>query len=363
MGRRKRSENLRALALCALLAVPSAAIGQQMPPMPVRSTEVRTHAVRPLVKLPGSVRSRTSSVVASEVAGLVVELAARDGDRVRRGAPIARLRPQTLELRRDAARSGLKEAVARLELATRNLARSRELFDSGVVSRSQLDDAVSEADAWQGRVDQLEADIARLEDDLERSVIRAPFSGVVVAEHIQVGQWMDVGGPVVDLVDLAELEVVVDVPEREFARLVVGGPAVVTFGALPEVEIEGRIGAIIPRADAQARSFPVKVRIANAEERIGIGMLAQVAFPAGEAREALVVPKDAVVRQGSDTLVWLVDDQGAVRPVPVSVGAAVGDWVEVEGELSSGEHAVTRGNERLRPDLEVVATPLEYELP
>jgi len=196
----------------AALALPMAVHAQMGGPSPVRTTKVREMDVQPLVRLSGSVQSRTASVVASEVAGLVEIFDARAGDHVHKGEPIAHLRRQNLELRQAAAQAGLKEGRARLELATRNRTRSDELFTSGVISRQQLDDAVSESDAWQGRVDQLQAEIAQLEDDLDRSTIRAPFAGVVVAEYIQVGQWLKIGGPVVDLVDLSLLEVVVDVP-------------------------------------------------------------------------------------------------------------------------------------------------------
>ncbi|MFQ5696609.1 MAG: efflux RND transporter periplasmic adaptor subunit, partial [Terriglobia bacterium] len=270
-----------------------------MPPSPVRYTEAREYPLKRAIILPGSVEARVNSVVAGEVAGLVVELLGREGMTVQEGQPLARLRTTNLELRRDAAAAQLKEAEARLKQAERNLDRASELLEAEVISEQDYDDRFYEFNAWHGRVEQLTADIARLNDDIDRSTIRAPFPGVVTAERTEVGQWLAVGDPVVELLAVNDLEVRVDVPEQYFDSLRLGAPARVTFESLPGLEVRGRISAIIPRADPQARTFPLKVRLRNPKGRIGVGMLAQVSFPGGESYEATVVPKDAVVTRGA----------------------------------------------------------------
>jgi RND family efflux transporter MFP subunit len=350
-----------------LLAGPPARLEAQgppgMPPAPVRTTEAREHPVQRTLRLPGSVESRTISVVASEVAGLVVEIPAREGMTVLKDQPLARLRSTSLEIRLTAARAQLKEAESRARLAAGNLARARELFGSQVVSQAQLDDALSESNAWEGRVESLRAEIDRLRYELDRSVIRAPFAGVVVAERTDMGQWVDVGGPVVELMSLEELEVRVEVPERYFRNMRRNGGARVTFESLPGMDVEGVISAIIPRADTQARTFPVKVRIPNRGGRIAVGMLAQVSLPAGESYRATVVPKDAVIRQGDEQIVFTLNGDGTVQRAAVSTGPGLGEWIVVEGSIRPGQKVVTRGNERLQPGQQVIAEPLEYRLP
>lgn len=352
--------------LWLLLAVPAwipPAVAQPgQGPAPVGWTEAREHRIRRSVSLSGTVDTRRSSIVASEVQGLVVELAAREGDLVRRGAVLVRLRQRDLELRLAARKADLVEAEARLELAERTRQRRQELFDSDVISRERLDDAATELAAWQGRVASLEAEIAQVEDDLERSVVRAPFNGVVVEEHTQVGEWIPVGGPVVTLQDVDELEVELDVPERYFARLGSGAPARITFEALPGVEIEGKIGAVIPRADRESRAFPVKVRFRNRDHRAAVGMLAQVAFPIGEPFAAVVVPKDAVVREGRREVVYRIRDREVER-VEITTGTGTGQWIEVRGPIQVGDRVVTRGNERLRPGQEIEGEAVAYEEP
>ena len=136
-----------------------------------------------------------------------------------------------------------------------------------------------------------------------------------------------------------------------------------TFEALPGRKVDGDLSRVVPRADAQARTFPIKIRIPNADGSIGVGMLAQVALSLGAVREGVLVPKDALVRQGPQEMVYRLKDDQTVEPVPVASGQGIGEWVEVQGPIAAGERVVTRGNERIFPGTPVAGEPLEYALP
>ena len=346
-----------------LLAAAASQDGNVFPASPVQYTETKRHTVRQTIVLPGSVVSRTESVVASEVEGLVIELTAREGTAVRKGQTIAKLRSDQLELRLAAAEADLREAEARLTLAENNLKRSQELFDSQVLSRGQLDDSQSEFNAWQGRAARLKAEIASLKLDVERSTISAPFTGVVVAERCAVGEWIGRGDPVAELISLDDLEIEVEVPERYFGTILSGYQAAVRFESLPGFELNGQVSAVVPRANPQARTFPVKVRINNKDGKVGAGMLAQVAFSAGESYLATVVPKDAVITRGDQRFVYVLGEDSTVSQVTVKTGVGAGAWVEVQSGVQPGTKVVTRGNERLQPGQKVAGEPMEYPLP
>jgi RND family efflux transporter MFP subunit len=351
------------LRVSLLVAVASASVaGAQMGggPAPVKYTDARTGSIRPTLELTGTVESRRTSVVASEVSGKVISREAREGDRVAAGAPLVRLRRENLQLSLDAAKAELEEAEARLELAEANLKRARELYAEEVVSRQILDNAVSEREAWKARVEQLRADMRRLDDDLERSTVRAPFAGVVVEERTAEGEWVSPGSPVAVLMDVGELEVTIQVPERQFAGVQVGSPVSVVIQALGDQSVRGAVRAVVPRADPRARTFPVKVRIPNEEGKVGVGMLATVRLPVGEPSQAVLVPKDALVDGAQGSSVYVIGDDQTVRSVAVRTGSAEGVWIAVEGEVRPGDRVVTRGNERLRPGMPVQGEPLEY---
>ena len=346
------------LWLCA-----PAAVAAESPGIPVRFTAAREHLVRQTVRLTGSVEARQTAVVATEVAGVVAELLAPEGTHVRQGSPLVRLRRERLELRHLAASGELAEAVARLKSAELRLVRVRELRDSEVVSPQQVDDASYDAEAWQGRVAQLRAEVANLERDLANTTVRASFSGVVGREHTQVGEWLDVGDPVVELISLDALEVRLEAPERYFDGLVPGTTARLTFEALPGLDLAGTVRAVVPRADPQSRTFPVLIRLPASERRLGVGMLAQAELAIGRPARAIIVPKDAVVTRDQESFLFVLDGQSAVRRVVVEPGTGIDQWIVVRGEVEPGHRVVTRGNEALSDGQAVAGLAREYPPP
>ncbi len=343
----------------------AAALVAQPPEMvlPVSYTEAVNHDLRETLELSGSVASRRSSVVASSIAGVVIELRARDGQAVRRGSTLARLRPDTFELRLRSAEGQLAEAEARLKLAQGRRDRAQGLWDERVISRQELDDALTEVEAGAGRVAQLQADVANYRDELARTVIRAPFNGVVVKEHTAIGEWVSAGDPVVELVDVGDLEVTLEVPESFYGGLQVGEPVAVSIAALPGLAIEGEVRSVVPKADPKARTFPVKVAIPNEENRVGVGMLARVKLAIGRAAPRVMVPKDAIVAQGPRRFVFVIGEDDRAQAVDVSTGASQGVWIAVQGEIDAGARVVTQGNERLMPGVQVDPKLKEFARP
>jgi RND family efflux transporter MFP subunit len=354
----------RVFALSLMVpALATVTVAQRPGPTPVRFAQAREHRLQSAVTIPGTVRSPTTSLVASEVAGLVASLGAREGDRVAKGAPLAQLRQRPLELRLAVARAELKEAQARRELAEQSLERARDLRQEAVLSQQELDDASAEFTAWGGRVERVEAQIDELQEDLERSVIRAPFPGVVTEEHTEAGEWLSIGEPVVELTGLDRLEVVANVPERYFGGLEVGAAAEVRLQAQPGQAFDGTIKAIVPAADPDTRTFPVRISFDNSGGRVGVGMLAEVKLPVGSSVSMTIVPKDAVLREGGRAQVYVIGAEETVEARPVRTGEGVGDWIAILEGVRPGERVVTRGNERLRPGQQVAATPIEESAP
>jgi RND family efflux transporter MFP subunit len=349
--------------LFVLFGVSQPALPQgQMPPTPVRFTEAQAHRVRGVVRLPGSVEPKTTSLVASEIGGLTVEFPVREGDSVRKGQLLARLNARQLELRLGEIDAQLREAEARLKLSERNLERARELFESQIFSQQQLDDNTYEVNALRARLATLASQKSQLEYDIERTDIVAPFDGVVTREETQVGQWLGAGSPVVELM-ATDVEVVVSAPERYYRQLRPGSKVPIVFESLNGLRVMGTVAAVVPKADPQARTYPVRLTFPNQGGKIPAGMLAEATLPGGDAYDAVIVPKDAVVTRGAEKTIFLLNGDNTVEPLRVGTGAGAGDWVEVQGSLRAGQRVITRGNERLRPGQKVNPEPLSYELP
>lgn len=352
------------LVVCLLSSavLPALAQNNTAAPQLVYFTAARRHLVSTTLRLPGSVEPVRTSSVAASAAGLVTKLAVRDGQRVEAGTLLAEIDATPLKLRLQSAQAQYREAEARLKLTGQKSSRAEQLAGSGLISNEALDEAVSENRAWQARLETLAADMATIQEELRRTTVTAPFAGVVLKKQTETGQWLRVGDPVVDLMALDQLEVTVNVPESRIASMRVGTPARVTFASLGGREVRGKVSVIIPAADVESRTFPVKVSIAGFDA-IGTGMTADVTFGENGTRAAMLVPKDAVVVQGDQKVVYVLESNNKVSVRTVRPLGGFGEWLEIDPVVKAGEQVIVRGNERLKPGQVVRGQVAEYELP
>lgn len=321
--------------------------------VPVKVERVIKSDVRPLVSLIGTAEPFRTSVVASAIEGLVADYSVRLGQRVKGGEVLAGIEKRPLNLDLKQAEASLAEASENYSNALAELKRSEELFKKKTISSKAYDTALYTASALKQRILALEARIESLRYDLARCTIRAPFSGFVVAEHAQVGQWLTEGGPVVTLAELDPVLVTVPVPDRYVSFIRAGQQVELSFEFLGEEgKRRGNVRDVIPAGNEKARTFPVQVIVENKGFSILAGMSCEVEFPVGRTRPALTVNKDAVVTGSESHQIFVVREGKAVL-VPVEKGQAYDGRVVVEGDVTAGEMAVVEGNERLRPGQKV----------
>ena len=327
----------------------SSSPAQEGPPAtPVKVAQVSKMDIAPQVQLIGTAQPKLTSLVASDIEGLVEKLSVGEGDFVKKGAVLARLKDRLLQINLKGAKANKADTEAQLRRARADLKRSADLLASETIADKQYTDDLAEVQSLEARVRRLQAEIEHNQDSIANKTIRAPFSGFVIKEHTQVGEWVEKGGPIVSMADLSSIEVVIDVPERYIPRLVLGGPTQVQVDALNPEKFTGKIAAIIAVGDSSSRAFPVKVSVDNTNNRIKGGMLCRVSLAIGKPSSVLAVPKDAVVNMGQQHLLYVVRE-GVAQPLPVQLGDTSDSMIEVTGPVKAGMQVVTRGNERLRP--------------
>jgi RND family efflux transporter MFP subunit len=179
----------------------------------------------------------------------------------------------------------------------------------------------------------------------------------------EVGQWVRVGDPLVEIIAIDQLEVNVEVPELHFSKIRLNQSAEVSFEALPGVKLRGVVNALSPAADPDARTFSVKVSVPARNGRVRPGMVAAVTFAPSRPREVLIAPKDALVERDAGWNVFVVQADDTVREMPVRLGESVEAWTEILGEVSAGDQVVILGNERLRNGQAVSARLRELPKP
>ncbi len=314
----------------------------------VKVAEVTRVEIAPQAQLIGTAQPKLTSIVASDIEGIVEKFEVSEGVFVKKRAILAHLEDSLLKIELKGAQANKADTEAQLSRARADLKRSSKLLATETIADKQYTDNLAEVQSLEARVRRLEAEIEHIQDSIAKKIIRAPFSGFVVTEHTEVGQWVEKGGPIVTLADLSIMEILVEVPERYVPKLVLGGSTQVTVDALNQEMFTGKITAIIPVGDSASRSFPVKVSVDNSDNHIKGGMLCRVSLAIGEANSVLAVPKDAVVNMGQNHLVYVVQE-GVAKPLPVQLGNASDSMIEIKGAIEPGMQVVTRGNERLRP--------------
>ncbi|MCH5375265.1 MAG: efflux RND transporter periplasmic adaptor subunit, partial [Planctomycetes bacterium] len=330
------------------------------------------------------------------------------------------------EAARDRARALAEYADARLarvkSLHDRGGSTSLEELEQAVSTATAARQTLAEAEAnyklvlegprqekklqAKARLDLARADFERLQDMEKKYTIRAPFDGYITTENTEVGEWLSRGDPVVEMIAIKTVEITVSVPEQYIGVQRPGRPAEVRLDALPDEMLPATVSRVIPQADLRSRSFPVKILLANrsidptrslfpegapaasaarsqgtgaipassgesnaraagaapADYMVKAGMLARVTLDVSEPKEALMVPKDALVlEEGRAPLVYVVrkdpsSGSQVAMPVAVQLGIDQGADIEVTGDLRDGEPVVTVGNERLskRPPFSIV---------
>ena len=287
------------------------------------------------------------------VPGRVAEYLVEEGQAVGAGQALVRLDDRQYRASLREARATLRVASANLELRGKELVRLRELRERDFASQAELDIKQNERSVSRAEVERLDARIARLELDLEDTVVRAPAAGVILEKFKEVGEMATPGGfagsgELIRMANLEEMRAEVEVSETDLARVWLGQPAQVTPDAYPESRYAARVVKLYPQINRQKGTLRVEVRIDLPDEKLRPDMSARIDFLSRSGADSggpsrVTIPAEALRRDDEGDFVWLVRD-GRVRRRPIGVdGAAEGPAVTVSEGLDGGE-AVVRGD-------------------
>jgi RND family efflux transporter MFP subunit len=363
-----------ALAAVVLVAVAAAWWFTRPRPARVRTAAAAARAGGPaagaVLDASGYVTARRQATVSSKVTGKVVDVLVEEGMEIREGQVLARLDDATprkqlalAEARLSSQRRALAEMEVRLREARLSQQRMRRLLEQGVSTQAQVDAANAEADSLAARLEVGRQDVAVAErevslrrQDVEDTVIRAPFSGVAVSKDAQPGEMISpvsAGGGftrtgICTLVDMKSLEIEVDVNESYIQRVRPGQRAMATLDAYPDWQIPSRVIMPVPTADRQKATVKVRLAFDALDPRILPDMGVKVAFLSDDAeaaaprRAVVVIPRKAVRKEGEQDVVFVVQGDRVERRA-VGLSPAPGDEAVVLSGLAAGERVVIEG--------------------
>lgn len=352
----------KGFVLAAFFMALGGPVGAQERGSPVEVDTVREGALTQKVPVAARFVAVELGEVATRVSERVQTISVRPGDHVKKGDVIARLASARLEAERDLKASELQKARAQLERATANqakanqaVARTEQLRGSNAFRKNALEDAErdleaataslaeSEAETRKARAELILADIA-----LSDAAIKAPFPGVVLARHVVAGDYVQVGGSIVTLMNDEDLEIEADVPANRLSGLQSG--VLVTAELQNGETIDASVRAVIPEENPRTRTRAVRftTELPEGAIRIAENQSVTVQIPIGIARQVVSVHKDALLLDRAQPRVYLVVD-GKVQPRSIRIGESLGNRFEVIDGLKTGDIVVVKGNERLRP--------------
>lgn len=343
-----KSQRLSVLAL-ALTLLSGSLLAQGMPPTLVVAEPVSSMEFHDQVTLIGRTEARSSSKIVSGVAGAVAKINIAEGAPVAKGEALVSVDSRRIKLLYVAKRAEAAEAKSQSDLAQRNLERAEKLYQENAIAESRLDSKDAAATAALEKYNRLNAEERRLKLDYDNCVIRSPFSGYTIRKLVDIGEWVAIGEPVFQIVDLTEIKVTVELPERHFGHLSVGSEVTIIISGDKENPLTGIVSGIAPSANIESHTFPVYIAVDNSAGLLGGGMLVRATLSLNERFTSLAVSKDAVVRQPSGQVVYTIAD-GKAKSIPVKTGSTSGNMIAVSGKgLSEGMPVVVRGNERISP--------------
>lgn len=289
----------------------------------------------------GSLRSENSVVLRAEVTGRIAELNFNEGRRVTKGQLLVRLDDSVV-------RAELQQAQANLSLASSQFRRAQQLTKEGFISKQARDEAASQFGVQQ-------AAVALAKAHLSKTVITAPFDGLIGLRNVSVGDYVSPGSDLVPLESVDPLKVDFRIPEQYFSQVKVGQRLTLRFDALSGQTREGEVGAISPLVDVGGRSLLLRANVPNPDATLRPGMFARVSLQFADDH-TLVVPETALAPSGDEQYVYRVN-QGRIERVVVRIGLRQAGKVEVTEGLRAGDMVVTSGLQKVSAGKEVDVVP------
>lgn len=279
---------------------------------------------RPLERvLDGKIEAVHEATVSAQTSGRVVELNYDVDDYVEKDAILLRFRDKEQRARYNAAKAQYEEAQAEYQ-------RVKDIFEKKLVAKSALDKA-------EARLKSTKAAYEQAAEELENTRVRAPYSGIVVRRHVEVGELASVGQPLFTGISLEELRASVNIPQDMVNVVRKRQKARVLLDSNGTDSVPGESLRISPYADPQSHTFNVRVNLPQGDHGIYPGMFVKVAFVVDEA-ERLLVPREAIVHRSEVTGAYVIDDQGQLQLRQLRIGEQYPDgMIEVLAGLQAGE--------------------------
>ena len=312
------------------------AVNRRVPEVSVRILKGET--VEDRLVLTGSVQPWAEVILSSEVRGKIEWKGVEEGDIVRAGQELYRVDTESIRTR-------LRQAQAQHKLAVQELERIERLAKSGAGTAQSLDSATANREV-------AESSLRTLQIEVEKSVVTTPFEGVIDTVLVEKNEFVDVGTPLLRLVQVDKVKVSFGIPERDIPHFNRGDAVRVRMDALAGREFDGVIHRIATSADMRTHTFRAEVKVENPDGLLKPGMIARGAFVRETHPNSLMIPLFTAILLDEQRVAF-VESEGIAELRPIDTGLIQGSSVQVTRGLEPGDRLIVKGQYEVRPGEQV----------
>lgn len=300
----------------------------------------------------GTLYFNQKSDLASETSGKVQAVHFDSGDHVQKGDLLVSLDSAILDKITEASRESYKEAQANYRKSSKDLKRYKTLLADESIARSEYDAVSFATTGLRSRLNALKAQLDAQLIEKKKKEIYAPFTGIIASKNIDIGEWVNTGASVAQIVNPYLADITVNIPESFVHTITPESNITVNIGNGSYV---GNIKGVIPVGNKNTRTFPLKITL-KSEKALYEGMQASVALAKANVENALLIPRDGVIKRFGQQVVFFNAD-GMAQMLPVTIVGFYEDKVAIESPmLKAGMQIVVKGNERIFPNQPIKLT-------
>jgi membrane fusion protein (multidrug efflux system) len=311
----------------------------EVPAVPVSVMVMEPVSLRDVIFLPGETEASEDVKVAANTAGRVDWIGPREGQNVSKGDLLAKIDVSALK-------ASLDRAKAAHKLSDDLYQRRSRLYDNKIIAKEELDQSETQ------RALTL-ADLAQIKVRYNHGFPKSPITGIVNHLHVEVGEYADVGKPLVEIVNIDRIKINVRVPELDVRFVKKGQQTPIRIDAFPDRTIIGTVDFVSFKADPATKTFLVRSIIDNSDHDIRPGMIGRVAFVRRVISDAVAAPLFTLVDKGGERIVF-VEKDGVVESRTISIGVIEGDRVQITSGLYAGDHLIVKGHTEVEDGMKVI---------
>jgi membrane fusion protein (multidrug efflux system) len=314
---------------------------------PVATASARVVDLEESIRVSGELVAHLRTSLSAEISGRVTGVALEEGDPVEVGTPVIEIDPERRELEVKTVRAQAAQADATFDKEQRELARVRTLHDKAIASQSQLDAAETALALARAGAEAARARLGVSERALRDASVAAPFAGLLARRYVNLGEFVQPGTPLFDLVALDPIDIVFRVAEVDSSRIHKGQQVAVSVAPYPDRQFAAVVDLVSPTIDRDTRTLRVRATLPNPEGTLRPGLFARADLGVEQRRGVVVVPEEAVLERPDGTVVFTLGGEGRVERRLVRTGGSHPEGVEILTGVIAGETVIVRGHTNL----------------